>query len=207
MFTGLVAELGVVRSLEGAQDSYRLTIEAKKILKDLAIGDSVAVNGACLTVVAKGENYFTADVMPQTARTTQIGSLHFGERVNLERPLAYGDGMEGHLVTGHIEGVGRILSRMEEGNALIFRITVNKELSRYMVPKGSVAVDGISLTIVEVDENSFTISIIPHTAEMTTLGFKRQGDRVNLETDILAKYIEKLVVKENEFWKNLAITQ
>lgn len=207
MFTGLVQELGRVVALTGDGNGYRLSIKAQNIMEQLQIGDSVAVNGACLTVVEKSANGFAVDVMPETARCTLIGSLHADEGVNLERPLVFGEGLEGHMVTGHIEGVGRILHRQEEGNAVVFRIGCTKELSHYIVPKGSIAVDGISLTVVEVDENSFTISIIPHTMKMTTLGFKREGDRVNLETDILAKYIEKLMGKEDGFWKNLSTTK
>lgn len=204
MFTGLIEELGKVQSLTGLGESYRLTVGAKKVLQDLAIGDSVAVNGACLTVVTKTDNAFTVDVMPETARRTVIGALHVGEGVNLERTLRFGDRLEGHLVAGHVEGVGRILHRQEDGNALVFRIGCDKTLTHYIIEKGSVAVDGISLTVTAVEENSFSVSVIPHTAAVTTLGFKRVGDKVNIETDLIGKYIEKFVGKEDQFWKSLS---
>lgn len=207
MFTGLIEELGKVQSLTGAGESYRLTVGAKKVLQDLAIGDSVAVNGACLTVVAKTDNAFTVDVMPETARHTVIGALHVGEGVNLERTLRFGDRLEGHLVAGHVEGVGRILHRQEDGNAVVFRIGCEKSLTHYIIEKGSVAVDGISLTVTAVEENSFSVSVIPHTAAVTTLGFKRVGDKVNVETDLIGKYIEKFVGKEDQFWKSLSTQQ
>lgn len=207
MFTGLIEELGKVQSLTGLGESYRLTVGAKKVLQDLAIGDSVAVNGACLTVVAKTDNAFTVDVMPETARHTVIGALHVGEGVNLERTLRFGDRLEGHLVAGHVEGVGRILHRQEDGNAVVFRIGCEKSLTHYIIEKGSVAVDGISLTVTAVEENSFSVSVIPHTAAVTTLGFKRVGDKVNVETDLIGKYIEKFVGKEDQFWKSLSTQQ
>lgn len=207
MFTGLIEELGKVQSLTGLGESYRLTVGAKKVLQDLAIGDSVAVNGACLTVVTKTDNAFTVDVMPETARRTVIGALHVGEGVNLERTLRFGDRLEGHLVAGHVEGVGRILHRQEDGNALVFRIGCDKTLTHYIIEKGSVAVDGISLTVTAVEENSFSVSVIPHTAAVTTLGFKRVGDKVNVETDLIGKYIEKFVGKEDQFWKSLSTQQ
>lgn len=207
MFTGLIEELGKVQSLTVAGESYRLTVGAKKVLQDLAIGDSVAVNGACLTVVAKTDNAFTVDVMPETARCTVIGTLHVGEGVNLERTLRFGDRLEGHLVAGHVEGVGRILHRQEDGNAVVFRIGCEKSLIHYIIEKGSVAVDGISLTVTAVEENCFSVSVIPHTAAVTTLGFKRVGDKVNVETDLIGKYIEKFVGKEDQFWKSLSTQQ
>lgn len=207
MFTGLIEELGKVQSLTGLGESYRLTVGAKKVLQDLAIGDSVAVNGACLTVVTKTDNAFTVDVMPETARRTVIGALHVGEGVNLERTLRFGDRLEGHLVAGHVEGVGRILHRQEDGNAVVFRIGCEKSLTHYIIEKGSVAVDGISLTVTAVEENSFSVSVIPHTAAVTTLGFKRVGDKVNVETDLIGKYIEKFVGKEDQFWKSLSTQQ
>lgn len=207
MFTGLIEELGKVQSLTGSGESYCLTVGAKKVLQDLAIGDSVAVNGACLTVVAKTDNAFTVDVMPETARRTVIGTLHVGEGVNLERTLRFGDRLEGHLVAGHVEGVGRILHRQEDGNAVVFRIGCDKSLTHYIIEKGSVAVDGISLTVTAAEENSFSVSVIPHTAAVTTLGFKRVGDKVNVETDLIGKYIEKFVGKEDQFWKSLSTQQ
>lgn len=207
MFTGLIAELGSVRSLAGDDSGYKLEIAAKTILNDLKLGDSVAVNGACLTVVHITTNSFTADVMPETVRHTNLGKLHIGEKVNLERTLRLCDGLEGHLVSGHVEGTGRILHRQDEGNAILFRIGCNGDLTRYIVKKGSVAVDGISLTVVETEKNNFTVSIIPHTATVTTLGFKREGDWVNIETDMIGRYIEKFIGKDDKFWEHFNTAQ
>lgn len=207
MFTGLIGELGSVRSLAGDDSGYKLEIAAKTILNDLKLGDSVAVNGACLTVVHITTTSFTADVMPETVRHTNLGKLHIGEKVNLERTLRLCDGLEGHLVSGHVEGTGRILHRQDEGNAVLFRIGCNGDLTRYIVKKGSVAVDGISLTVVEAEKNNFTVSIIPHTAAVTTLGFKREGDWVNIETDMIARYIEKFIGKDDKFWEHFNTAQ
>lgn len=203
MFTGLVSELGTVRELRASEDGLRLTVAAKGILDNLQIGESVAVNGACLTVVALQDDSFTADVMPETVRCTVLGRLHLGEQVNLERTLRPLDGFEGHFVTGHVEGVGRILSKHQDGNAVIVSVGCDSSLLRYVVPKGSIALDGISLTVVAVEQFGFSVSIIPHTAELTTLGYKRAGAQVNLETDILAKYVEKLLGKTDNFWEQL----
>lgn len=207
MFTGLIGELGSVRSLAGNDSGYKLEITAKTILNELKLGDSVAVNGACLTVVHITSNSFTADVMPETVRHTNLGKLHIGEKVNLERTLRLCDGLEGHLVSGHVEGTGRILHRQDEGNAILFRIGCNDDLSRYIVKKGSVAVDGISLTVVEAEKNNFSVSIIPHTAAVTTLGFKREGDWVNIETDMIGRYIEKFIGKDDKFWEHFNTAQ
>lgn len=207
MFTGLIGELGSVRSLAGDDSGYKLEIAAKTILNDLKLGDSVAVNGACLTVVHITSNSFTADVMPETLRHTNLGKLHIGEKVNLERTLRLCDGLEGHLVSGHVEGTGHILHRQDEGNAVLFRIGCNGDLTRYIVKKGSVAVDGISLTVVEAEKNNFTVSIIPHTAAVTTLGFKREGDWVNIETDMIGRYIEKFIGKDDKFWEHFNTAQ
>ncbi len=207
MFTGLIGELGSVRSLVGDDLGYKLEIAAKTILNDLKLGDSVAVNGACLTVVHITTKSFTADVMPETVRHTNLGKLHIGEKINLERTLRLCDGLEGHLVSGHVEGTGRILHRHDEGNAILFRIGCNSDLTRYIVKKGSVAVDGISLTVVEAEKNNFTVSIIPHTAAVTTLGFKREGDWVNIETDMIGRYIEKFIGKDDKFWEHFNTAQ
>ncbi|MBQ0067211.1 MAG: riboflavin synthase [Phascolarctobacterium sp.] len=207
MFTGLIGELGSVRSLAGDDSGYKLEIAAKTILNDLKLGDSVAVNGACLTVVHITTKSFTADVMPETLRHTNLGKLHIGEKVNLERTLRLCDGLEGHLVSGHVEGTGRILHRQDEGNAILFRIGCNDDLTRYIVKKGSVAVDGISLTVVEAEKNNFTVSIIPHTAAVTTLGFKQVGNWVNIETDMIGRYIEKFIGKDDKFWEHFNTAQ
>ena len=162
-------------------------------MQNLKIGDSVAVNGVCLTVVRLGDASFTADVMPETVRLTNIGLLHAGDRVNLERTLRLCDGLDGHIVSGHVEGLGTIASRRPDGIAMVVTITTPPELLKYIIKKGSIAIDGISLTVTEVTEMSFSVSLIPHTANETTLGFKDVGDRVNLETDIIAKYVERML--------------
>lgn len=193
MFTGLVAELGTVEKLARQGESYHLTVAAKKVMNNLKIGDSVAVNGACLTVVHMDDNAFTADVMPETVRLTNIGSLHAGDRVNLERTLRLCDGLDGHIVSGHVEGLGTIVSQRQEGIAVVVSFTAESRLLKYILPKGSIAIDGISLTVTEVTETGFSVSLIPHTAKETTLGFKTVGDKVNLETDIIGKYVERML--------------
>lgn len=193
MFTGLVAELGTVQRLDRQGESYHLTVSAVKVMQNLKIGDSVAVNGACLTVVDMHDSVFTADVMPETVRLTNIGSLHAGDKVNLERTLRLCDGLDGHIVSGHVEGLGTIISRRPEGIADVVEIAAEARLLRYILPKGSIAIDGISLTVTAVTDSSFSVAIIPHTAKETTLGFKGVGDKVNLETDIIGKYVERLL--------------
>ncbi|MBO5590157.1 MAG: riboflavin synthase [Acidaminococcaceae bacterium] len=193
MFTGLIAELGTVERLAEGSTSCQLTVRAQKILPGVKIGDSIAVNGVCLTVVHLQGNRFTADVMPETVRRTTLRQLQPGDRVNLEKALRPTDGLDGHIVQGHVEGVGTIREISPEGNALAYRIETPKELLRYIVEKGSVAIDGISLTVTETDDTGFSVSLIPHTAKMTTLGYKSVGDSVNLETDILARYVEKML--------------
>lgn len=193
MFTGLIAELGTVERLAEGSTSCQLTVRAQKILPGVKIGDSIAVNGVCLTVVHLQGNRFTADVMPETVRRTTLRQLQPGDRVNLEKALRPTDGLDGHIVQGHVEGVGTIREIAPEGNALAYRIETPKELLRYIVEKGSVAIDGISLTVTETDDTGFSVSLIPHTAKMTTLGYKSVGDSVNLETDILARYVEKML--------------
>lgn len=193
MFTGLVAELGTVQRLDRQGESYHLTVSAVKVMQNLKIGDSVAVNGACLTVVDMHDSVFTADVMPETVRLTNIGSLHAGDKVNLERTLRLCDGLDGHIVSGHVEGLGTIISRRPEGIANVVEIAADARLLRYILPKGSIAIDGISLTVTAVTDSSFSVAIIPHTAQETTLGFKGVGDKVNLETDIIGKYVERLL--------------
>lgn len=194
MFTGLVVELGSVERLVEGDRFFRLTVRAQKILTDLKIGDSVAVNGVCLTVTDLNSHHgFTADVMPETVRRTTLYRLQSGDKVNLEKSLRLMDGLDGHIVQGHVEGVGRIVSVIPEGNAVLYQIAAPPDILRYVVAKGSVAVDGISLTVTHVTAGQFGVSLIPHTAKLTTLGYKRAGDLVNLETDILARYVEKML--------------
>ena len=193
MFTGLVASLGTVERLAEGSTSCRLTVRAPQLLFGVKIGDSIAVNGVCLTVVHLRGDTFTADVMPETVRRTTLHLLQPGDRVNLEKALRPTDGLDGHIVQGHVEGVGTIQQIISEGNARVYRIQAPGELLRYIVEKGSIAVDGISLTVTETDDSGFGVSLIPHTAKMTTLGYKSAGDAVNLETDILARYVEKML--------------
>jgi riboflavin synthase len=193
MFTGLIATLGTVERLAEGSTSCRLTVRAPQLLSGVKIGDSIAVNGVCLTVVHLRGDTFTADVMPETVRRTTLHLLQPGDRVNLEKALRPTDGLDGHIVQGHVEGVGTIQQIISEGNARVYRIQAPGELLRYIVEKGSIAVDGISLTVTETDDSGFGVSLIPHTAKMTTLGYKSAGDAVNLETDILARYVEKML--------------
>lgn len=193
MFTGLVEELGKVKAVIRGVKSVRLTITASKVISDVNIGDSIAVNGTCLTVVGYAENWFTADVMPETMDSTAIAGFQIGDTVNLERTLRAGDRLGGHIVSGHIDGVGTIIAKDTNDNAIIVRIKTTPEVMRYIVKKGSIAIDGISLTVVDYDSDWFTVSLIPHSATKTTLGFKKTGDVVNLEADMIGKYVEKLL--------------
>lgn len=193
MFTGLVEELGKVKTIARGALSVRLTVSAKKILDDVKLGDSIAVNGTCLTVVDYGDTWFTADVMPETVERTALAGLKTGDTVNLERTLKVGDRLGGHIVSGHVDGVGVIRAKEQNDNAVIVKIEADAQVLRYIVKKGSIAIDGISLTVVEMGSNWFTVSLIPHTASVTTLGVKGTGETVNLETDIIGKYVEKLM--------------
>lgn len=193
MFTGIVEEMGVVKALDHNPKGTRLTILASTILDDLAVGASVSVDGVCLTVVALNDQEFSVDVSPETLSATTLGKLAAGGPVNLERAMRINERIGGHLVAGHVEGVGSIRDRRQEGNAILLTIEAPKEVLRYCVSKGSITVDGISLTINEVSERSFTVAIIPHTAKVTALGLKRPGDPVNLESDLIGKYVERLL--------------
>ena len=189
MFTGIVEEVGKLKSLDGG----RIEISCAKVLDDVKIGDSIAVNGICLTVVDFGENFFAADVMPETFRKTSLDELNRGGIVNLERALKVGDRFGGHIVSGHIDGVGKILGIRAEGNALLVDVAAENFLLRHIAPKGSVALDGISLTVVDAGAEIFSVSMIPHTREVTNFKAKRVGSPVNIETDILAKYVDRLL--------------
>jgi riboflavin synthase len=197
IFTGIIEELGRVLRLEAGGHSYRISVNAEKILDDVKMGDSIAVNGVCLTVVDFDTRSFTADVMPETVDKTSIRFLKNGDQVNLERALRLSDRLGGHLVQGHVDGVGRILAREKLDIAIIYRIKAPAGVLKYAVPKGSIAVDGISLTVVDVFPDSFTISLIPHSAQQTVLGLKNPGDPVNLESDIIGRYVERLMKAEN----------
>ena len=191
MFTGIVEEVGTVAACEG----FGLTVNAEKVMSDLALGDSIAVNGTCLTVVEFGGGRFRVDLAPETLRRTSLGELAEGMAVNLERPLAASDRLGGHIVQGHVDSAGRVMSVRPEGDCFIFRIRSPRRLMPYIVEKGFVAVDGISLTVVSKGAASFTISVIPYTFSNTNLQEKSRGNRVNLEVDILAKYVESLMAR------------
>ena len=188
MFTGIIEEVGALERLAGGE----IAIRAKKVLEDVALGDSIAVNGICLTVTHFDAAHFTADVMPETVRRTSLAELKRGSRVNLERALTLRSRLGGHIVSGHIDGVGTIAAMQEEGNAILLTVRAGADILRYIVEKGSVALDGISLTVARVSAADFTVSLIPHTREITNLREKRMGSRLNIETDILGKYVEKL---------------
>jgi len=188
MFTGIIEEIGIVK--ETSRD--RLAFEANKVLEGTKVGDSIAVNGVCLTVVSLENRGFSVNVMPETLRCTNLGRLHYGDQVNLERALVLGGRLGGHLVLGHVDDTGEVMDVTSEEAAHIMRILAPAKLMPYMVDKGFIAVDGVSLTIVDLDDFSFVVSLVAYTMENTMLGRKRPGDAVNLEIDILAKYVEGL---------------
>ncbi len=195
MFTGIVEELGTVAGIEPQADAVRLTITGALVTSDAALGDSIAVNGCCLTVADRDGDRFTADVMAESLAKTSLGALEAGSRVNLERAVTPATRLGGHIVQGHVDGTGSVRSRTPSEHWEIVEIAMPAELGRYLVAKGSITVDGISLTVVEVTDESFTVSLIPETLARTTLGFKQPGDPVNLEVDVIAKYVEKLVAR------------
>lgn len=193
MFTGIVEELGTVAGIEDQGDAVRLTISAATVLSDAELGASIAVNGCCLTVATLGDGEWTADVMLETLKRTSLHALSVGDQVNLERAVTPSTRLGGHIVQGHVDGVGRVVSREPSEHWEVVTISLDPELARYVVEKGSIAVDGISLTVVSVTEDAFTVSLIPETLARTSLGFRAVGDEVNLETDIIAKHVEKLL--------------
>lgn len=193
MFTGIIEEVGRVTGIQHSGSKSFIRIGAQKVLGDVRLGDSIAVNGVCLTVTDFDAESFQADVMNETLSRSSLGSLRIGSLVNLERAMAAGGRFGGHIVSGHIDGCGRITDIKNDGIAVWYTVSADKGIMRYIVEKGSVAVDGISLTVAVVTENSFSVSVIPHTAAQTVLGMKKCGDTVNLENDIIAKYVEKLV--------------
>jgi riboflavin synthase len=197
MFTGIVEGLGRVRAVHPLAGGARLELEAGAVLEDARVGDSIAVNGCCLTVVERGDGWFAADAVTETLERTTLGGLVPGDPVNIERPLRLSDRLGGHLVQGHVDGVGTVVSRepLADGSTLI-TFAARPDLLRYVVEKGSITVDGVSLTVTAVGEGGFSIAAIPHTLGVTTLGTKDEGMAVNLEVDIVAKYVERLVSRE-----------
>ena len=193
MFTGIVEELGTVEAVEHQGDALRLTVRATTVLSDAGLGDSISVNGCCLTVADRTDGTWTADVMQETLDRTSLAGVAPGDRVNLERAVTADKRLGGHIVQGHVDGVGTVLGRTPSEHWEVVEIALPGGLGRYLVEKGSITVDGVSLTVVEAGEASFTVSLIPETLTRTTLGFRGPGDRVNLEADVIAKHVEKLL--------------
>ena len=193
MFTGIVEEVGAVKHISRGRHSAVITISAEKVLEGTAAGDSIAVNGICLTVTALGPGWFSADVMHETLNRSSLSGASQGTPVNLERAMAAGGRFGGHIVSGHVDGTGRITGIRRDDNAVWFTVSADSSILKYVVEKGSITIDGISLTVAAVREDSFDVSVIPHTLSCTVLGQRRLGDSVNLENDIIGKYVEKLM--------------
>lgn len=207
MFTGIIEEIGTVRRIQKGRYSAVLTIQASKVLEQTKIGDSIAVNGICLTVTELSEGYFQADVMHETLNRSSLSQITSGSHVNLERAMPADGRFGGHIVAGHVDGVGKILSTRRDDTAVWYTIEAEPTVIRYIVEKGSVTVDGISLTVAQVWENRFSVSVIPHTQEHTVLKERTEGDFVNLETDIIGKYVEKLLQPAKEPRQESKITK
>jgi len=193
MFTGIIEEMGTISSLVTAHDGARITLRASVVLRDAEIGDSIAVNGVCLTVVEVKGDSFSADVSAETLRRTSLKQAQVGSCVNLERPLTPSSRLGGHIVQGHVDGVGQLVEARTEGDGWVVRFVYPPELGRYLVEKGSITVDGISLTIAALSDQWFEIAVIPHTWKVTNLAALKQGDTVNLEVDLIAKYVERML--------------
>jgi riboflavin synthase len=198
MFTGIIEEMGVVKGVVKGLQGTSMTILAKSVLNDLQVGDSIAISGACMTVVERQDDGFRVDVSPETIKLTTLSLLKAGDPINLERAVRVNARLSGHLVTGHVDAIGTIRDRVQDANAVQLWIEAPREVLRYCVPKGSVTVDGVSLTINEVTGQGFRITIIPHTAQVTTLGLRRPGHTVNLEPDLIGKYVERLLIERRE---------
>lgn len=198
MFTGLIEELGVLRRISTSSGGADLVIGAGEVLADLKIGDSIAVSGSCLTVTAVERDSFTAWVMPETLKKTNLQYLSIGQKINLERAMALDGRLGGHLVTGHIDAVVKFTGSQPQGGAILLTFTAPENLLRYIVAKGSVALDGVSLTVIDVDSTGFSVGLIPHTASQTTLGHMESGSPVNLEVDLIGKYVEKMLASRFE---------
>ena len=196
MFTGIIEDIGTVKAVQSGKNSMQLTIASKKIVEDVHLGDSIAVNGICLTVVSFTNDSFTVDVMPESVKATSIQDAKVGTAVNLERAMSANGRFGGHFVTGHIDGTGTIIRKRPVENAVYYDIQITDELSRFCIPKGSVAIDGTSLTIFGIADHVLTVSLIPHTHEITLLGRKKVGDIVNIENDMLGKYVLHQVEKQ-----------
>ncbi|OWZ84545.1 riboflavin synthase [Natranaerobius trueperi] len=202
MFTGIVEEVGKIKSVSQEKDSIKLTISANIILDDVKLGDSISTNGVCLTVTRVGKDFFVADVMPETIRRSNLRYAKPNTPVNLERAMRLADRLGGHIVSGHVDGLAKIVGRKMEGNAEVFSFQiveqVESNIDKYIIEKGSIAVDGISLTVVNCSGSDFSVSIIPHSKENTVLAVKDKGDYVNVETDIIGKYVEKMLIGKDD---------
>ena len=201
MFTGIVEEVGRVSSIKNSTNSAILTIEAEKVLEESKIGDSISVNGVCLTVTDISSKSFSADIMHESLKRSSLGELKKGSRVNLERALKLSTRLGGHIVSGHIDGVGKIKSIKKDDNAVWYCIEANEKILKYIIEKGSVAIDGISLTVAEENDKDFSVSVIPHTRAASNLSEKKIGSRVNIENDCIAKYVEKLLYLDGDISK------
>lgn len=198
MFTGIVEEMGAILSLDKTLAGTKMTVLASTVMSDLKVGDSISIDGVCLTVVTRSERDFAVEVSPETLSVTTLGRLTAGGPVNLERAMKLNERIGGHLVAGHVDGVGIVRSRHQEGNAIFFTIEAPQDVLGYCVLKGSITVDGISLTINDVTERGFSVAIIPHTAKVTTLGLKQVNDVVNLESDLIGKYVARLLQERSQ---------
>ena len=207
MFTGIIEEVGEIQSIKKGANSAVITIKASTVLGDLHLGDSVALNGVCLTAVSIGKNNYSVDVMHETLRRTNLGELKSGSKVNLERAMAANGRFGGHIVAGHIDGTGIVEEITKDETAVWYRISAGEELLRYIVEKGSIAIDGISLTVARVSGKDFSVSIIPHTQGETTLSERKVSDVVNLECDIIGKYVERLCGAKKEEFKKSTMTR
>lgn len=207
MFTGIIEEIGEVSRLQKREKSSKISIRASLILEDMKLGDSISTNGLCLTVSEFNQKEFTADIMPESLNRSNLGTLNVGAKVNLERAMPLNGRFGGHIVSGHIDGVGHILEVKKEENAIWFEIKTSLNLMRYIVEKGSITIDGISLTVAQVKAKSFSVSIIPHTLKETIMADEKVGDTVNLENDILGKYIEKLWGDSSSSMKESSVTK
>ncbi len=196
MFTGIIEEIGTVKKVSHKSEALEMVIAAKLVLQDIKLGDSIAINGVCLTVTSFNQDDFSVDVMPETFRATVLSTIKIGEKVNLERALAIGGRLGGHFVTGHVDGIGEIMSIESCSNAINYMISCNSDLLKYCILKGSITVDGTSLTIFGLDNNSFKLALIPHTVKNSVLGYKKIGDKVNIECDMLGKYVVNLLKQD-----------
>ena len=207
MFTGIVEEIGVVKSIKSGEKSSKITIGASKVLKGSLLGDSISTNGICLTVCKIGENYFEVDIMFESLKRSNLGDLKVGDKVNLERALTIESRLGGHIVSGHIDGVGKILLIQKEENSVLITVKAPPEILKYIVEKGSITIDGVSLTVISVNRETFKVGIIPHTLSETIILNKKQGDKVNLECDVIGKYVEKLLFGKTHKVKDSKISE